>query len=239
MSVFSLLKDTLVHPRGGRTRGGHTLDAHYTPPGCIVVHPGGGQGLNRAEYLELLQFLRRMYTYIVMQKNNVSLYIALAIPVVMVAVLALAIYGPKAVASPPQYDFVYSRGDSRYYPYSFEYAVREGRVEQEPVPTPPDAKLAAPREPRLYLYDVSEERERELSLTEVQALRLDTASTSADGFTLERGGRGGGVFPFFFDSGDYNSLYLSKGSYNVKLNIGQGDFRYDGQDLRFLGWIIS
>ena len=179
-----------------------------------------------------------------MNKKDISLYIALSIPVLIVVVLALVIYVPRYTTKKPAYNFIYSRADDRYYPSSSEYSVRQGEITVETIPTPipaPNERLMAPvasQEPRLFLYDVSANSEKEISLEDAKQLTLDDSTISPDGFTVERGGQGGGVFPFFMDNGDYNSLYLSKGSYNVRLNINSSDFNNSLYNVRFIGWVL-
>ena len=178
-----------------------------------------------------------------LNKKNLPLYIALCIPVVMIVIIAAAIYLP-GLGKKPQYNFIYATGenvDYYYYGSDFIYVVRDDKVVKvDRTPNP-----NAPRpinnnqnivEPKLYLYDVVKNQSTELTLFQTQQYTLNTSNTSPDGFTVERGNYSDGGFPFDGGSGDYNHWYLKGHNRSRQLNLALSGFDIYN-NFQFLGWV--
>ncbi len=176
-----------------------------------------------------------------MNSKKISLIVGLLIPVLMVIVVAASIYLPRLFAQPPTINFLYL-GGANYYDF---YGDQEYRVENNVLVRHVTDASSSPfyqpsrGEPMFYLYDVHKDQARTVSFDEASRLKLDSSPTSADGFTIVRGGQGGGgFFPFFFfegSGGDYYARYLSGHGTTRKLNLGTGGTF--GDNFRFLGWI--
>src|SRR3990167_2616746 len=100
-----------------------------------------------------------------MQKN-ISLWIGLAIPVLMIVFVAAAIYLPRYFVEPPQYDFVYLVGNNYIGDY---YEVRNGVLTKISQPLPAGV-VPAPRpepSPRFFVYHVGDDSSQELTFETV------------------------------------------------------------------------
>ena len=185
-------------------------------------------------------------------KHNLSLVVALAIPVLMIVLVAGAIYLPRLWAPAPQYDFLYAVGsypayvvpeESKYIEHT--YVVSGGRLTRQSRELAQNTLgLAYPlwrsderQEPRFYVHDAATNTSRELTDDEAGALHLEAEKESPDGFELVRGSASGG-FPFFDDGGDYDTYYLRGHSVSRELNVKTGSSTFaDG--FTFIGWVIE
>lgn len=188
------------------------------------------------------------------QQSKIPLIFALAIPFIMVVLIALSIYVPRLFATPPQYDFLYVINDSempytviegKFY-YSPIYRVENGKLVQRLTPYPessPDFPKPVPvypqTEPKLYFHDVGENKSREMTFAKAQELSLDPSIMSPDGFEVREDYGAEGVFPLFFGSSrEYGARYLVGDYYSEKLNLVKSNTdRYYPYNLRFLGWV--
>lgn len=172
-------------------------------------------------------------------RKNIPLYIALAVPVIMIAVVALLVYLPSGFIH-PSYRFVYSSGGD--YPYN-EYVVHDRHLEKNP-PAPNDPyaqRYAAAAEPQLFIYDPVKNESREASLDEATGYVLDPTTQSPDGYEVSQGNSDGGIFEAFFGGNrDYSARYLvgHHGSKKMNLKSVAGSY-YDPYSFRFLGWITQ
>lgn len=167
-------------------------------------------------------------------KKNVSLIFGIAIPIFMILLIAVSIYLPALFAPDPQFDFIYVVGD-----YSYPdplYTVDNGKLIKLENKEP---KQYRPRIAKLFIYDVSERKNREISFEEAQQLNIDAQKESPDGYQAVYGNENYGFFPFFFGgSSDYNSMYLKGHGASKKLNLQSLDYgRYYYHKWSFIGWI--
>ncbi len=163
------------------------------------------------------------------RKKNASLIIALSVPVVMVILVALAIYIPGMFYA-PTYDFVYSTSDWNVYRLA---VVREGKIVLEEPPYV-DEKIP-PSDPIIFRYDIETNTASEISLEEAEQLTLDGAQFSPDGYEITRGGNGG-IFDIFGPNDSYNTWYIRGRSAGKRLNISNNNDYY--YNFRFVGWIL-
>ena len=162
-------------------------------------------------------------------KKNIPLYIALAVPVLMILLVAAFIYFPD-LGKHPKYNFVYMTGsDVYYYDYGHGYQVNGGRL------VSPSLTNYNQPEPHFYIYDVEKNVATEVTLNQAQNYSLDPTNTSSDGYTVQRGNGGGG--DFFFGGGgyDYDSWFIKGHNRAVKLNLKLTGSTYS--NFRFLGWV--
>lgn len=176
-----------------------------------------------------------------MQKKNLPLYIALAVPVLMIVLVAAFIYLP-GIGTHPKYNFVYMSGDNVSYYEQDGYSVSNGHLiyTKPPLPTNPNGTTTAPPlnspPPHLYLYDTSRNTATEITFEQAQAYKLDPSNSSADGYTIQQGNGGGGDFFFGGGSSDYNSWFIKGHNRSVKLNLKTVSSTYNYDNFRFLGW---
>jgi hypothetical protein len=167
-------------------------------------------------------------------KRNLSLYLGLAIPVVMIILVVSSVYLPGLFIK-PQYSFLYATSNSYandHYIVSGEKLVDNKSYEDKNIA----ANVILP-ETRLFFYDIEKNESREISFEEAEAFVLDSSNESPDGFEVENGRRGGGLF--FSGYNDYSEKFLVSGLTSKKLNIDlDRNYSYKSSYyFRFLGWI--
>jgi hypothetical protein len=173
------------------------------------------------------QYVRRVN----MLKRNGAVWLAVAIPVLVVVAVALSIYVPRLFVHPTT-DFVYVVDDTHYTGDSgADYRVVDGRIVEAPT-----APSGATTRGRLLRYDVKADRAQPLTLAQAQALTLDPAATSPDGFSVVyTDGSGGGLFSFGGDSGNA-AVYLDGRGVRLRLDLPVGR-SYESNGFHVVGWI--
>lgn len=172
-------------------------------------------------------------------KKNISLILALAIPLAMVGFVAASVYLPSLFIK-PQYTFIYVTNDNDY--RGNRYAVEDGViVRHEPVVPTDEVSVryeGKQPEPKLYIYDLDNDESREISFEQSQVYRLDDSPESPDGFTLTYGNNNSDFF-FLFGGGnrDYNTRYLVGNGVSKKLNLKNDGSSYYSGNIRLLGWV--
>lgn len=168
-------------------------------------------------------------------KKNISLIVGIAIPILMIFLVAISIYLPILFAPTPRFNFLYVTDDG-YYP-SYLYVVENGVLNKREVKHP---EYPTPRVARLFLHDVSANESKEISFEETRKLKLDANAKSPDGYEVVYGNTEYGVFPLFFSDGyNYNDMYLKGHNASKKLNLQSStdDRYYCRNRARFLGWV--
>lgn len=169
-----------------------------------------------------------------MIKKNLPLYIALALPVIIIVAIALAIYIPGRNFS-PSHNFLYVTGQG--VSYSGEFSVSGGHVQdnlQNPLNGFPPPMKTGPMQ--FYVYDVVKKQASEVTFAQAQKLQLDIGPTSSDGYEVTNGNSGGGFFFFGANSSDYYNHYIRGHNRSEQLNLKlSGTPTYD--NFQFLGWI--
>jgi len=175
----------------------------------------------------------------IINKQKLPIYIALAIPVLMIVLVAGFVYFP-GLGKNPVYDFVYVSGNSTHY-YGYgnqEYTVNNGKLTKNPLPpylNEPKSVIPFASDSHFYLYDTEKETATEISFEQAEGHSLDSSTESPDGYTIRQGGSSGG-FLFFDGPSDYMNRYLVGYNRKFKLNLKfTGSNYYD--DFQFLGWI--
>ena len=169
------------------------------------------------------------------KKIDVALLIGLAIPVVMIVLIAAAIYAPRLVADieEPKYDFLYTVG----YAQGYRYFVEDGRLRLEE----PESDCVAPSSPGLselqfFIHRVKENTSDRATFEEASDLRLENTALSPDGFEIAYGRKSEFFFPMF-SSRDYRTRYLRKDGLAIKLELEVGESFGYAYSFTFLGWI--
>lgn len=182
--------------------------------------------------------------------SNISLIVGLAIPVVMVALIAAAVLLPGRSFNPTT-DFIYATGSYPTYitrsgttVTQHSLTVKNGTLtdttqsyQQVEHPSYPFEKESIPR---LFLHSTTENTNKELTIDEVQNMKLSAEQKSPDGLTVEFGRRSYGVFPFFFDSGssNYEQAYLSNQTASKEIQL-TSDASSNFFSFQLVGWVLE
>lgn len=172
-------------------------------------------------------------------KENLALIAALAVPVVMIVLVALTIYVPRTWAK-PQYDFIYTTE----YNYYYRFSVIDGKLNVTesfdpsapqaapyPYPAPVPGKDLPPQpKPKIYLHHTDTDSNEEITLEKAQVLNLSGDTKSPDGYQVNRGDSSGS----FFGSSGYNTFYITGHHLSQKVNLATSDYGYD---FHLIGWI--
>jgi len=157
------------------------------------------------------------------KRKNISLILAVAIPILMIFLIIASIYWPRATAH-PKFNFLYLMGEN--YINNQQYVVQNEKL----IFTQKNSENNA----KFYIYDTTQNKSTEISFQDAQKLNLNANLKSPDGFEVVSGGNDGGIFPLFFGSTDnYYSRYLKNDHTTLKLNIPHN------YNFRFLGWVKS
>ena len=185
-------------------------------------------------------------------KKNFAIVLAFALPIVLIAIVALSTYVPSLFIT-TDYNFVYtSCADSAgYYPYNCDtylrtrYSVINEKITVNPIDPTQDLdknKVLDINEnynTRIFLHDTKKNEGREITLEEAQALSLNGLLTSPDGVTVSSNYDRDADFFFIFDGGSSYGYYLTKGNSRSKLNLINSDDRYYYRDnFQFIGWVL-
>ena len=176
-------------------------------------------------------------------KKNFAVLLAFALPILLILVVALTTYLPSLFIS-TNYDFIYiscNDSSSSYYSYNCNGYVQKRLYSVVDDKFVVNEKYTA----RIFLHDTKKNENKEISLLDVQKLKLSGLLTSPDGVTVSSGySPTGGCGEFFIFGGCGGSssygYYLAKGRSRSKLNlINNSDSYYYNNNFQFLGWVIE
>lgn len=170
-------------------------------------------------------------------KKNWSLWLAVALPVLMIVFVAASIYVPRLWAPKPQYSFVYVSHDTttNYTVPQYNVHVVNGKITKEVVAldeTIPATVKQQYIEPRLYRYDAKTGESDDITFEEAKTLKLDDHKQSPDDFSVKQTNGYGGPF----DRGSSPALYLVGHSVSQKLDLRGVTNPYD---FSFVGWVVQ
>ena len=170
-----------------------------------------------------------------MKKENITLIIGLAIPVVMVLFIAGAIYLPSLFINvdPPKYSFMYMTNSNRD---GYNYQVKENRISRTEKKKKNNYYNSNQYPVRFFVHNIKSHKNKELSFEEAKAIELNPHVESPDGFQIEQGRRSYGFFPFYSRS-NYYTRYITKEGYAEKLKLHSNKRNY--YNFRFLGWLTK
>lgn len=175
-------------------------------------------------------------------KKNLPLYIALAVPVLMIILVAAFIYLP-GIGQKPKYNFLYVSGNNVYdYGYNnYGYMVKNSQLIYVPQPASSSAyynnQIQTQEQPHFYLYDTVRNVATELTFDQAKTYNLDPTNTSPDGYTVQQGnGSSGGDLFFGSAPSDYNSWFIKGHNRSTKLKLKTVSSTYNYYNFRFLGW---
>lgn len=174
--------------------------------------------------------------------KNLSLYIGIAIPILMIIGVAASIYAPRWFSESPRYGFLYLESEE-FAPYDGKlfYSVRDGHLIEEKgevVKIPGDPYPVRYRAGKLFRYDIRTQKSTEISLEEAKNLSLIQGQRSPDGFEVICSHNNRGNFFPFFDGGysDCSRRYLVNDiGYSEEVYISASARNYYNFEL--IGWI--
>ncbi|MEI6528435.1 MAG: hypothetical protein WCO10_02050 [bacterium] len=169
------------------------------------------------------------------------LWVGLAIPVVMIVIIAIYSYVPSVVNT--KYDFLYYLRD-----YSNNYCVPGGEVftvKNQQIAIASTTLLVKGSEcrfdaetdpPRIYRYDTSKDTILTITYADAKKLKIDNNPVSPDGVSVQRGGNyNAGIFEIFGGyNNSYNQMYLKAANSNARqLNMDTGNT----YNFILIGWV--
>lgn len=159
-------------------------------------------------------------------KHLKDILLLFSVPAGIIFIIVAFLYIPRLLAN-PSYDFIYCSGSNCSSRYTVDSSDKLTANESSSRYVYDDA---------LHYYDVSRDATRRLTLGEAQNYRLDAASKSPDGYSLEMHRHSGGPFT----SSYHDSWSLKKGALSkpVTLSNGSSDRYYYGSS-GFVGWVLS
>ena len=167
-------------------------------------------------------------------RKNLSLILGIAIPLVMILLVAASICLPSLFIQ-PKTNFIYATDDV-YCRNQQQYGVQNGKVIQNTITAVKDCALSL-NQSKLYFYDTAKNQPKIITFVEAQNFTLDPDRTSPDKFTVVYGTHDGGFFTFFFGPmTDYSAVYLTGRGVSKKLNIPLDESQYNN-NFHFLGWL--
>jgi len=161
-----------------------------------------------------------------MNRKNTFIILGLSLPILMIILIALTIYIPN-LSYHPKFNFIYSLdrqyGAETYFVQNSQIAIVKAN-DPKTVPS------------QLFLYDMASNRSQAISFEQAGQVKLNPNPISPDGYQVEKGNSGGGVFPFLFMTEDRGNVYMNGHNASQKLNIGTYQNSYWG--FHFIGWLM-
>src|ERR1700683_1723145 len=170
-------------------------------------------------------------------KHDPILIIGLAIPFVMILIVAATSFIPELLVK-PHTDFLYeSSGDLFFSDSSSPYSIASGHLSLVPEAGSAPYNNVSAGQVQLYVWHAATNASSPITAGAASMLKLINNSTSPDGFSLNEGGQDDpGLFFFDDSSADDNSVFITGHGLNKKLNL-QLNGQVASSDFHFLGWI--
>lgn len=198
-------------------------------------------------------------------KQHITLVIGLAIPFLVVLLIAGAVFVPRWLdqTPPPATDFIYGYGLGLIYPAymnpgynsaypvpgqvngKYIYEVVAGKLTRRDAPLPTEGQkdpgfspVVSEEEPLFYRYSVQSGKSQRLTYAEASALSLISSPKSPDGYSFISG-RQGSNFPF---GGGYTdgTIYLSKEHHTQKVEFEANTTnQYYYSQNPFIAWVSN
>lgn len=175
------------------------------------------------------------------KKSNVALILGIAIPLVVIILVAIFAYIPRTSID-PKYDFLYYFRDytKQYCVSDGFYTVAKGKIKISDVVVPKGSECRYDLEtdpPKIYRYDAEKGGHYQISFEDAQKLTLDNNVISPDGLSVRRGDYyNAGIFEIFGGTNrNYNQINLVNNSGDTTpIEIGTSNY----YDFVFIGWVI-
>lgn len=175
------------------------------------------------------------------KKSNLILILGLAIPFVVIVLIAIVTLIPKSSIE-AKHDFLYYFRD-----YKNSYCLRDGiytvsknkiKITDNIVQNDPNCKYDLETDPpKIYRYDVERDTFYQISLEDAQKLNIDNNTISPDGISVRRGDYyNAGIFEIFGGvNRNNNRMTITDNKGNAEpIEIGFSNY----YDFIFIGWVI-
>lgn len=170
--------------------------------------------------------------------KNYFLYIALLIPLLMIAVTAIGVLYPQDETT-PQEDFIYMAASH----YGAYHCALDAKAKLFPNdknnhgPAPSPAQVDSCADANLYVYHFKEKSNVKINLAEAKQLPLSEKTVSEDGYQVEQYCSSTMYFmwPFDMSSNYHYDICISKNNYQKKINIPIREEKYNS--FQFIAWI--
>lgn len=190
-------------------------------------------------------------------RENLVLIMGISLPMLLVILFFLTSVLPKSLATPPQYELLFSVVRYDYRPATtpnFDFIVRDGvllvRTGKADSTNPTrythkllayDARTESVREITFDFNQIGKLGEQaEMVLPETRNLTIDTSSRAPDGYSFEGPSySGGGLMSELFFGGYRNAGYRivrDKVAFRIPDTFGN---IYHSGNLQFIGWITK
>src|SRR3989344_2124029 len=141
-------------------------------------------------------------------KEKLPLVVGIGLPILLILFVAITVYLPSFFIK-PKYNFLYATGNL----YDYDIKVVNGRLTSNPRYSQRDPYYRyTPTEPNIFLYDVTADKSKAVSLSVAQSYTLDPSTKSPDGFTVGRSNSDDySFFPFFYGGRTRGQYLMGKG----------------------------
>ncbi len=176
------------------------------------------------------------------KKSNIALILGIAIPIIVIILVAIFAYIPTKSIS-PKYDFLYYFRDytKQYCINDGIYTVVKGKIKiAESLAVPKGSECRYDLEtdpPKIYRYDSVKGGNYQVSFEDARKLSLDNNAISPDGLSIRNGSyNNAGIFDIFGGTNrNYNQAYLANSKGDTKaIDVGTSNY----YDFIFIGWVI-
>jgi hypothetical protein len=199
-----------------------------------------------------------------MKKENISLFIALGLPMVLILVVALMSYLPSII-SKSEYNFLYTKDyrseqhfvfrDGQCKSYEKYYFVnKEGGIELRDFYISQSSEVDPEREladfcqgspvvyqeaPDLYEFDFKTGQSIKVNPEDISRYKITSTRSSPDGYKVEYRYINNGIFDLFGSSNN-EGFHLTKNNKPVrKLNLEVSNSYYYDRNFKWVGWILK
>ena len=191
-------------------------------------------------------------------KKHLTLIIGIALPVIIIAIVAVSVYLPSKFLK-TDYNFVYATcgdGSSTYYYSDYRYycdrgyldvrySVEDGKLVYNAPKAGADLNKNGVEDKdekvtvRFFLHDTLKDESKEITFEDAQKFDYSGLLTSPDGVAVTSGYESNpDVFPFFYSGGSQYKYYLTKGSKKKEVNMVLGTEGYYSGGFKFVGWVL-
>jgi hypothetical protein len=173
-----------------------------------------------------------------MNNKNLPIIVAIALPIVFLAVILLVVFLPT-FSIKPTYNFIYSADGYVSYGYKNKYDIKDGNLVLSPIPLNSYDKVENRKEaPDLFVYDVKNSSSKKISFEEAKKMTFDAGPSSPDGYNVIYEGGNYGIFELFGSDNSNRGYFISKGKAKKRLEgLTTASNYYYNNDFNLIGWI--
>lgn len=177
-------------------------------------------------------------------KDNLTLLLALAIPIVFILILVGYLYITPLIFK-PKTNFIYYFNQSRNVNRSYAYNIINGKLDAQAnyssysSSSQTDQTEPQPNYifPEIYLYDVQTNESKVITLNEAKLHNYIKGDFSPDGFEVIDGSDSSGGGLFYSGSSRYDEFFLKKNGYSKKINVSTDNNNNSYYNFELIGWI--